>query len=277
MRLYIDSRYRTPDSASSSDFTVELNEALDLPSRTRVRVFNLCVPYSWYTVETGVNEYLYIRERRIDNSFQVRVIALPIGMYNGPKLATNLAAALNTGSMYTSAGNATPYAVTYNDRTGRVTVVLSGPGGWAFVDDQSLATATDLGISFQGGASRQRPKSFNRNLRISTLTEYGTAVPYTSEFVDLMAVKAVYLTSNSLGNLSNVGPAPGQRDVLCVLPVTVSYGYLICDQDSSMDSEYTDCSGQLLKRLSFRLADASGSVIDLHGLDISFALSFDAR
>ena len=103
------------------------------------------------------------------------------------------------------------------------------------------------------------------------------AIVYTSEFVDLMAVKAVYLTSTSLGNLSNHGPMPGQRDVLCVFPVTVGYGYLICDQDSSMDSEYTDCSGQLLKRLSFQLRDASGSIIDLHGLDLSFCLAFSSE
>ena len=274
MRLYIDSRYRTPDSASSSDFTVELNEALDLPPRTRVRVYNLCVPYSWYTVESGINEYLYVQEK-VNNVYQGRIVSLPVGMYDGPKLATNLATALNTGGPYTSGAAPAPYTVQYNDRTGRISVILNVPGTWAFVDDLSLAT-TSVQFSFQGTASKQRPQSFNRNLRVQSTKEFGLSIPYVSEFVDLMAVKAVYLSSTSLGNLSNIGPAPGQRDVLCVLPVTVSYGYLICDQDSSMDSEYTDCSGQLLKRLSFKLTDASGSVVDLHGLDISFALAFDA-
>ena len=98
-----------------------------------------------------------------------------------------------------------------------------------------------------------------------------------SELVDLMAVKTIYLTSNSLGNLSNVGPRPGQRDVLCCVPVTVSYGYLVCDTDASQSEEWTDCSGQLLKRLSFQIRDAAGSVIDLHGLEVSFCLAFDAE
>ena len=62
MRLYIDSRFRTPESKSASNFTIELQESLDLPAKTKVRVFNLCVPFSWYRVETGVNQHLYIAE-----------------------------------------------------------------------------------------------------------------------------------------------------------------------------------------------------------------------
>jgi hypothetical protein len=106
---------------------------------------------------------------------------------------------------------------------------------------------------------------------------YSQSQAYVSEFVDLMAVKTIYLTSTSLGNLSNVGPRPGQRDVLCCVPVTVSYGYLGCDTDASQAEEWTDCSGQLLKRLSFQVRDAAGSVIDLHGLEISFCLAFDSE
>ncbi len=63
MRLYIDSRFRTPDSYSASGFTIELRESMDLPAKTKVRVFNLCVPFSWYTVETGINQHLYIAEK----------------------------------------------------------------------------------------------------------------------------------------------------------------------------------------------------------------------
>ena len=273
MRLYIDSRYRTAESRSSSDFTVELNEALDLPARTKVRIYNLCVPYSWYTVEQGLNEFLYLAEKRPDNSWAGRVLSLPTGMYDGPKLATNMRLAFNDGSIY---GN-DPYSVAYNDRTGRITITLVVPGTWALVDDLSLSRPSPLAtFSFLGGASALRPLSFNRNLRIASTTQVGWAQSFLTEFVDLMAIKTVYLTSTSLGNLSNVGPSPGQRDVLCVLPVTVSYGYLICDQDSSMDAEWTDCSGQLLRRLSFQLRDSTGAIIDLHGLDMSFVLSFQS-
>ena len=57
--------------------------------------------------------------------------------------------------------------------------------------------------------------------------------------------------------------------------MTVSYGYMVCDTDASQTEEWTDCSGQILKRLSFQIKDAAGAVIDLHGLDRSFCLAFD--
>jgi len=119
------------------------------------------------------------------------------------------------------------------------------------------------------------PKSFNRNLRIQGSQTYNVARPYTSEFVDLMTQKAIYLTSSTLGNLSNRGPMPGQRDVLSMLPVATSYGYLIVS-DGYENWQDSDCSGQLVKRLSFQLKDATGSIVPLHGLDFCFVLAFDS-
>ena len=33
-KVYVDSRYKTSDSVSNSDFKLEINEALDLPDNT---------------------------------------------------------------------------------------------------------------------------------------------------------------------------------------------------------------------------------------------------
>ena len=50
---------------------------------------------------------------------------------------------------------------------------------------------------------------------------------------------------------------------------------MVCDAVASQTEEWTDCSSQLIKRLSFQIKDAAGAVIDLHGLDLSFCLAFD--
>jgi hypothetical protein len=202
----------------------------------------------------------------------VRVITLPVGIYDGPKMGLNIAAGLNGAGVYVSGSTPTPYLVTYNDRTGRIQISLQVPGVWRLIPDSLLSQFT---VSYPSGASSSSPHSFSRNLGLSASVAYSQSQAYVSEFVDLMAVKTIYLTSTSLGNLSNVGPRPGQRDVLCCVPVTVSYGYLVCDTDASQAEEWTDCSGQLLKRLSFQVRDAAGSIIDLHGLEISFCLAFD--
>jgi hypothetical protein len=80
---------------------------VDLPAKSKVRVFNLCVPFSWYTVETGINQHLYIAEKDVNNNQVVRVITLPVGIYDGPKLALNIAAGLNGAGLYVSGSTPT--------------------------------------------------------------------------------------------------------------------------------------------------------------------------
>ena len=272
MKLYVDSRFRTADSPSSSDFTIELLEAIELPRSCKVRVWNMCVPFSWYTVEADVNQYLYLSEKDVNNVQSYRSFALPAGQYDGPKLATAIADGLNTGSQYTSGATPTPYTVRYSDQRGTISIAVSAPlQPFTLYSDLALREMSSWPFS---GASRYQLKSFNRNLRIEGAETYNIARPFASEFVDLLTQKALYLTSTSLGNLSNVGPAPGQRDVLIMVPVTSSYGYLVVDSGAE-NWQDTDCSGQLLKRISFQLRDATGSIVPLHGLEFCFVLSLD--
>ena len=50
-KVYVDSRYKTSDSVSNSDFKFEINEALDLPDNTYCYIDDICIPHTWYTVE----------------------------------------------------------------------------------------------------------------------------------------------------------------------------------------------------------------------------------
>ena len=45
------------------------------------------------------------------------MITLPVGIYDGPKLALNISAGLNGAGLYVSGATPTRYLVTYNDRT----------------------------------------------------------------------------------------------------------------------------------------------------------------
>ena len=58
-KVYVDSRYKTSDSVSNSDFKVELKEALDLPENTVCYIDDISIPHSWYTIE-DYNNTLYI-------------------------------------------------------------------------------------------------------------------------------------------------------------------------------------------------------------------------
>lgn len=278
MRIYIDSRFRTPDSASASDFTVELNESFQIARESKVRLHDISIPYSWRTVEENLNQEIWLEEfpTQAANSTR-RVLKLAPGQYDGKSLATAMQTLLNTGSSWSLLSNGgveAPYTVTYSEQTGSIRISLAAALSGTAVLWSDGALATQNQASWAGGDVRQ-PRSFNRNLRIATNVTIGAGTaPWQSQFVDLITIKGLYVHSSSLGNLSNVGPRPGDRSCLCKVAVTSGYGYLIHSDGSSW--EYADCNaGTVIKKLSFTLQDATGAIVPLHGCDWSFALTFN--
>ena len=62
--LRIDSRFRT--SGTSTTFTYELNESMQFPEGTRAIVTGVTMPYSWWNIDAGVNDNLYVLESTTD-------------------------------------------------------------------------------------------------------------------------------------------------------------------------------------------------------------------
>ena len=54
-KVYIDSRYKSNDSVSNSDFKFELKEGLDLPDNTVCYIDDISIPHTWYTIEENLN------------------------------------------------------------------------------------------------------------------------------------------------------------------------------------------------------------------------------
>ena len=59
-KIFIDSKYRTEQSKSSSDFSIELNENLETPEGTRMYVTDISIGAVWKTTEVGFYEYMYV-------------------------------------------------------------------------------------------------------------------------------------------------------------------------------------------------------------------------
>ena len=59
-KAYVDSRVRTRDSNSDSDFKFELNKTLDLPGNTICYIGDISIPRTWRTIESHNNEFLII-------------------------------------------------------------------------------------------------------------------------------------------------------------------------------------------------------------------------
>ena len=63
-KIYIDSRFRSSDSISSTDFKVDLPTTYYMPENTALFITDLCIPVSWYMIDANRNNKLYFRVYR---------------------------------------------------------------------------------------------------------------------------------------------------------------------------------------------------------------------
>ena len=60
-KIYVDSKFRSPGSESSSDFKFELPETLTFAENTVFYLDDICIPHSWDTVIENINDRLYFK------------------------------------------------------------------------------------------------------------------------------------------------------------------------------------------------------------------------
>jgi hypothetical protein len=56
--IYIDTRFKTSDSKSDSDFTIELPKTINIPDDTIAYINDIVLPVSWTTIDER-NHNLY--------------------------------------------------------------------------------------------------------------------------------------------------------------------------------------------------------------------------
>jgi hypothetical protein len=57
--IYIDSRLKTSDSKSDSDFTIEFPKTINIPDDTIAYINDIVLPVSWTTIDERNNKLYY--------------------------------------------------------------------------------------------------------------------------------------------------------------------------------------------------------------------------
>ena len=92
-KIYIDTRQKTADSASHSDFSIDLPITILMPDDTGFYVEDICLPISWWSIEEGYNDTLFMD---FENSFkQVQLIP---GNYSATEAGAEIIRAINSTS-----------------------------------------------------------------------------------------------------------------------------------------------------------------------------------
>jgi hypothetical protein len=80
-KLYVDSKYKTEKSNDNSNFTIELHENITFGENTIMYIDDVSIPHSFYSIETGYNDKIYMR---LDNAGAItdNIVILTAGNYN---------------------------------------------------------------------------------------------------------------------------------------------------------------------------------------------------
>ena len=270
-KIYVDSRYKTSDSVSNSDFKFELKEQIDVPDNTVCYIDDISIPHSWYTVE-NYNNKLYIDHTNSDFTLKSAVLTIPEGNYT----ATNLASTLQSVLRATFPNE--NYTCVYNTARGTITIT-SIMSFRIFTDEQVVQLTNSIGVQFPGWVDHNdlpttvdinNLMSMNEILRNSE--SKSPEETFETGFIDLLNVHNIYMHCPNIGHYNCIG-VRGENSIIKKIPVSSSFGYLILDSVVAPHDKI-DVSRQSIKTMHFTLKNVHGNIINLHGAHISFSLIF---
>ena len=252
-KFYVDSRYGTTESNSDSDFKIQLTRNIYLPERCVMHIESVTMSHSWYTIETGINDSMYV-----NLGGTCFIATVPSTNYTGASLASALASALGRG-----------FTVSYNLNTNKLTI--SNGQVFKILTDAELATG--LNGTWSGPSySRSDPSSCNDIITNRITNSDNTFV---SGMLNLNGFRAVYISSSTLSNYNTLGPK-GESNIIKKVPVNADFGYVCIDQHVS-DHDYLPVERMTLNTIDFQLRDVKGNLIPFHGSPISFTIVFSLR
>ena len=270
-KVYIDSYYKV--SGTSSNFTIDLPETVQLEENMLCQIHEVSIPHSWYSIN-NTNNNLYFRHQVIPPGviagITYRKITIPEGNYTTIDLAQTIEIALNL--LVDTVDRPNTYSLSYNTSTNKYTF-SSNYSTVIFVvlTDGEVAP---LAGSFSDPVDVNNLSSINRVIGNTTpaTDAYTNVAPYTTNFIDLVPFKNLYLHCNEISNYNQLTVA-GNSSIVKKVPVNVPYLGVINDNELSAE-DYINVSGKMLRRLNFRLTGHLNQIVNLNGVDISFTLTF---
>ena len=268
-KVYVDSRYKTSDSVSNSDFKFELKEQIDVPDNTVCYIDDISIPHSWYTVE-NYNNKLYIENTHSDFTLTAAVLTIPEGNYTATNLASTLQSVLQTTFPNEN------YTCVYNTARGTITITAIRSFR-IYTDEQVVQLTNSIGVQFPGWVDQNnQPTTVDVNNLMSMneiLRNSESKLPdntFETGFIDLLNVHNIYIHCPNLGHYNCIG-VRGENSIVKKVPVSSSFGYLILDSVVAPHDKI-DVSRQTLKTMHFTLKNVHGNTINLHGAQCSLSL-----
>ena len=274
-KCFIDSTYRLPQSRSSSDFIIELNENMECPEGTKLFITEVSIPAVWKTTEVGFYEYLYVMIFDDTDTF-VKNFRVYLGnkIYFAEQLCFDIHAGLNNNTEDLNAGGIFNYAYSSAKRT----VEFSIKDGLNY----KIKIPTDTELSnyvnstwntTQANYDNRNPKSIN--YLMSNYVPTSPLTTWTSSYLNLVPFRAVFINSPDLTDHHYNSPASYSSSIVRKVLVDSQLGGIINDNSTPLHSDYIDVSNKNLKRIQFRITDDKSNTLNLYDIPVQFSLVFE--
>ena len=202
-KVYIDSHYKV--SGTSSNFTIDLPETVQLEDNMLCQIHEVSIPHSWYSINS-TNNNLYFMHQVIPPGviagITYRKIAIPEGNYTSVDLAQTIQIALNL--LVDTNDRPNTYSIHYNTSTNKYTFSSNNSTViFVVLTDGEIAP---LAGSFSDPVDVNNLYSINQVLGNTTpaTDAYTNVAPYTTNFIDLVPFKNLYLHCNEISNYNQL-------------------------------------------------------------------------
>ena len=273
-KVLVDSAFRLPQSKSSSDFVIELDENMECPEGTRLHITEVSIPATFKTTEVGFFEYLYVMV--FDNSdVFVNNFRVYLGnkIYFAEQLAYDMNEGMNNNTTDLSAGGIFSYAYSASTRT----VEFKIKEGLNY--KLKIPTDTELKnyVSNQWNTTQSNYDSSNPlsiNYLLSNYISTSPLTTWTSSYLNLVPFRAVYINSPELADHHISAPSNYSSSIIRKVLVSEQLGGIINDTSAPLSEDYISVGGKNLKRLSFRITDDKSNTLNLYDIPCQFSLIF---
>ena len=282
--------------------------SLFFPRNTGFYVEDVCIPHTWYTIEAGLNDRLYMRYRlnpltatQVTNGTNTLFMAVDgMGLHEYPDMngwidiyftltpgvynATTFAAEIQ--ARFNQEGFVSYFLVSGNALNNTISILPKVENVYFFLPtDTDLATK--MNNTWTSTLTTQKYDTDNIYSCNEVLNNHGFTSQmygnpslaiypmYVSNFLSLGLVRNIYISSPNLGSFSTLG-ARGEANIIKKVPVTSSFGSMIVDTGTS-NHDFLDCSNHCLSTIEFNIKDVKGNLLPLHGSNVSFSIVFAIR
>ena len=243
-----------------------------------MQVHEVAIPNAWYSINTN-NQNLYFRHQILPlatpQGITYRRIEIPVGNYTAPDLASAMETQLN--AFFDSGGRTNSYSAIYDTLTNKITI-SSNYSEVVFIPLTDTDVPTFVG-SFSNSVDLNNLNSINNVLGFTTPVgdAFTASSPWTTGFINLINYPDVYISYPELSNNNFHSPSAFSNAIIKKVPVNAPFAGIISDGYGITDLDFLNVSKKNIKRLTFRITDGAGNVIDLNGINVTFSLLFHNR